>query len=128
MKQAQPTTGPLIVGVGASAGGLEAFQELLRSLRDEKNFAIVYVQHLEKETDGLLVELLAKSTAFNVTRVSGNRKLKAGNIYVCPPWTFLELKNSTLKAAKSERNERPSAPIDFFFNRLPMIKVTEVSE
>ncbi|WP_197454706.1 PAS domain S-box protein [Stieleria varia] len=109
---------PLIVGVGASAGGLEAFQELLRSLQDTNDIAIVFVQHLEKESDELLIELLSKSTPLDVVRIGGRKKVKAGSIYVCPPWTLLELRNSSLRIANADSNVRPDAPIDHFLQSL----------
>ncbi|MCA9127928.1 MAG: PAS domain S-box protein [Planctomycetales bacterium] len=109
---------PLIVGVGASAGGLEAFQDLLRSLGDTEDFSIVFVQHLEKDGGDLLIELLSKSTSMEVVSVNGRKKLKPGTLFVCPPWTLLELTNGSLRIAKRADNERPEAPIDHFLQSL----------
>ncbi len=118
MNPSQPTSASLIVGVGASAGGLEAFQELLRALGDAQHLAIVFIQHLEKESDELLVELLAKSTSMSVVNVVDRKKLKGGTVTICPPWTLLELKNASLRIVPPAADERPLAPIDFFLQSL----------
>ncbi|MEZ6137592.1 MAG: PAS domain S-box protein [Pirellulaceae bacterium] len=109
---------PLIVGVGASAGGLEAFQELLRSLGDTDDLSIVFVQHLENDGGDLLIELLSKSTTMEVASITGRKKLQPGTLYVCPPWKLLELTNGSLRIAKRDNNERPEAPIDHFLQSL----------
>lgn len=98
-------TTPVIVGVGASAGGLEAFQELLLALNAFQDLAVVFVQHLEKRGDVLLVELLSGSTRHPVVIVNGPTKARAGTIYVCPPWTLLEVTNGVLRTATPENDE-----------------------
>ena len=116
MKLLEPSSVPLIIGVGASAGGFEAFQELLRALGNGHDFAIVFVQHLEKEGNHLLADLLADSAS--VVKVTGRRKLKPGRVYLCPPWTLIELKSGSLRIVQSQSDERPAAPIDFFLQSL----------
>ncbi len=118
VKQPQQSTKPLIIGVGASAGGLEAFQELLRSLGDANELVIIFVQHLEKEGNDLLVDLLGNSTTMSVVKVSGRKKLKTRTVYICPPWTLLELKTGSLRVEQRDNDERPSAPIDYFLQSL----------
>jgi PAS domain S-box-containing protein len=118
MKSIQTNSVPLIVGVGASAGGLEAFQELLRTLGDSQDLAIVFVQHLEKESSDLLIEILGKSTPMRVAGVTGRTRLKPGTVYVCPSRTLLELKSGWLKVASMENGERPEAPIDYFLQSI----------
>ncbi|MCA9013156.1 MAG: PAS domain-containing protein, partial [Planctomycetaceae bacterium] len=117
-KNSVERTAPLIVGVGASAGGLEAFQELLLALNTCEDLAVVFVQHLEKGGEVLLVELLAKSTECPVVIVDVRRKVRAGTVYVCPPWTLLEIKNGVLRIATPENADRPAAPIDHFLHSL----------
>lgn len=110
------TSQPLIVAVGASAGGLEAFQELLTSIGDVPNLAIVFVQHLDPTSKSLLAELVNSTTSMDVVEISGRRKLKASSVYICPPQTLLNLKNGFVSVAKSSPEERPTAPIDHFFH------------
>ena len=60
-----------IVGVGASAGGLEAFTELLKALPDDTGMAFVLVQHLDPHHESILAELLTKCTSLPVRQVEG---------------------------------------------------------
>ena len=78
MKDEQDTTSetehagtgtPVILGVGASAGGLEAFQTLLGSLRNNDDFALVLVQHLDPEHESMLPELLSRRTTMPVKAI-----------------------------------------------------------
>ncbi len=112
------TATPLIVGVGASAGGLEAFDELLRTLPEAPEMAFVLVQHLEKGSETLLVELLTKSTPYKVVKLAGRKKLKPGTVYVCPAWTLVQIKNGFATIGATEGHERPATPIDHFLQSL----------
>ena len=69
-----------IVGIGASAGGLEAIREMLTEARSDSNLAYVVIQHLDPNHESLLAELLARHTALNVRQVSGGEKILAGNV------------------------------------------------
>lgn len=110
------TQSPLIVAVGASAGGLEAFQDLLRGLGDSPEMAIVFIQHLDATRESLLPELLTKSTNLKVVEIEGRRKLKPATVYVCPPKKLLALKNSFVTIVQDDDEARQRAPIDFFFH------------
>lgn len=109
---------PLIVGVGASAGGLEAFQELLHALDDLQGTTVIFVQHLDMGSETLLIELLSKSTPCPVVVVTDRKKVRAGSIYVCPPWTLLDIKAGVLRVTAPGNYERPVAPIDHFLHSL----------
>jgi len=111
------TNPPLIVGVGASAGGLEAFQRLLTAIGDAPNMAIVFVQHLDPTSKSLLADLLAKSTAMSIVELAGRQKIKSNTVYVCPPQTLLELKNGFVSCVESE-DERQAGAIDHFFHSI----------
>lgn len=108
---------PLIVGVGASAGGLEAFQELLAHIDEAPGLAIIFVQHLDSSVGSLLPELLAKSTAMNVVDLQGRKKLKAGSLYVGRPQTLLEVKNGFVRPIPVD-GERAATPIDHLFHSI----------
>src|ERR1700761_1764508 len=74
-----------IVGVGASAGGLEAFTELLGRLPADAGLAYVLVQHLDPTHRSLLSELLGRTTKLPVREISDNLLVEANQIYVIPP-------------------------------------------
>ena len=83
----------LYVGVGASAGGLEAFKALLAALPADSGMSFVFVQHLAPDHNSLLVEFLGKDTDMPVRPVEHGQQLKRDHIYVIQPdtdvlWTW----------------------------------------
>lgn len=128
MKNNQPTSpaasvpsaaaAPLIVGVGASAGGLQAFEELLAGLGDAPGVAIVLVQHADPQTKSLLPQLLARSTSLDVVELTKPTKPNANTVYICPPRGLLAVRHGSLLIEDQEDDVRPAAPIDHFFRSL----------
>ena len=76
---------PTIVGVGASAGGLEAFSRLIGDLPANTGLAYVLVQHLDRRHDSVLAELLGRTTAVPVAQATDGMKIEADRAYVIPP-------------------------------------------
>lgn len=113
-----PNTDLLIVGVGASAGGLEAFQQFLAALTDAEGLAIVFIQHLDPGRDSLLVDLLSKSTDRPVLPLSDHQRLEAGTIYIRQPGTEVKLHQGVALVAGVESNHSLSTVIDHFFHSL----------
>src|SRR5262249_39280745 len=74
-----------VVGIGASAGGLEAFSQLLHELAPPTGMAIVLVQHLAPRHDSFLTDLLARQTALPIVQVSDGMPLAPDCVYVIPP-------------------------------------------
>src|SRR5580692_8117897 len=79
------TSCPTIVAVGASAGGLEAFTELLRHLPDDTGMAFVLIQHLDPKHESHLTELLSKKSKMAVSEVKGETRVEANHVYVIAP-------------------------------------------
>src|SRR5438128_9538925 len=80
-----------VVGIGASAGGLEAFTQLLRELPPDINMALVLVQHLDPTYKSLLTELLSKTTKLLVAEVTDGMQVKPRHVYVIPPNTSMTI-------------------------------------
>ncbi|HXU81097.1 MAG TPA: chemotaxis protein CheB, partial [Polyangia bacterium] len=80
-----PGAGFLVVGVGASAGGLEAFSTLLRGIPQDTPIALVFVQHLAADHRSLLPELLGAVSAFPVEQARDGVAIRPGHVYVIPP-------------------------------------------
>ena len=103
-----------VVGVGASAGGLEAFTELLSALPAETGMAFVLVQHLDPDHPSLLTTLLTRTTTMPVEEVHDGVLVEPNHVYVIPPNTSLTLVEGSLRLApRSGRS--PHLPIDHFF-------------
>ena len=86
-EEADESSGQLIriVGIGASAGGLEAFSELLRALSANTGMAFVLVQHLDPLHDSQLPEILQQTTAMPVQAAMDGMAIKRNRVYVIPP-------------------------------------------
>ena len=103
-----------IVGIGASAGGLEAFTDLLAALPANTGMAFVLVQHLDPDHPSLLTTLLARTTAMVVEEIQDGVRIQPNHVYVIPPNTSLTLVEGSLRLApRSGRS--PHLPIDDFF-------------
>src|SRR5436190_14724444 len=86
-----------IVGIGASAGGLEAFTELLKHLPLDTGMAFVLVQHLAPAYQSELAVLLARATQLPTREVTHNLRVKPNRVYVIPPNTQLGIVRGVLK-------------------------------
>ncbi|MEO8398174.1 MAG: chemotaxis protein CheB, partial [Ignavibacteriaceae bacterium] len=111
-----------IVGIGASAGGLEAFSELLNHLSEDTGLAFVFIQHLSPDHESLLSDLLSKKTKIPVHEVVDRVKIKQNNVYIIKPNTNIELEDGTLHVTPREENSKNFLPIDFFMRSLAEIK------
>src|SRR5512147_2985323 len=92
-----PGDGFVVAGVGASAGGLEAFQRFLRHMPPHVRIALVYVQHLDPKHESLLPELLARQSQLPVQAVHDETPVEPGHVYVIPPNTSLTLQDGVLR-------------------------------
>src|SRR5438309_479612 len=84
-KQKRPPIAPLIVGIGASAGGFEAFNQILRALPGDTGMALVLVQHLDPLHESKLTELLQRVTKTLVKEITHRMAVEPNTIYVIPP-------------------------------------------
>jgi two-component system, chemotaxis family, CheB/CheR fusion protein len=113
--QSQPF---FIVGVGASAGGLEALTAFLKALYLD-SMAVVIVQHLAPKHESLLPTLLSRWNEAKVTAVEDGMTVEPGHIYVIPPNSDLAILQGVLHLmAPSEGMRAPHLPVDYFFRSL----------
>jgi two-component system CheB/CheR fusion protein len=107
-----------IVGIGASAGGLEAFTHLLRQLPTDTGLGFVLVQHLDPLHESALTQLLARATAMPVCEVTNNLRVMADHVYIIPPNTSLGIARGVLKLQPRPKNRVAPRSIDFFLEAL----------
>ncbi len=107
-----------IVGVGASAGGLEAFTQLLKHLPVDTGMGFVLVQHLDPEHDSALSQLLARATTLTVNEVTDQLRVESNNIYVIPPNASLSISSGVLALGPRGTRRSPQRSIDHFFESL----------
>ena len=108
----------LIVGVGASAGGFEAFRTFLGHFPAQTGMALVYVQHLDPTRKSLLVELLGRLTDMPVLAAEDGAALTPDRVYVIPPDATLTVANGTLHLAVPAPAREFRRPIDSFLTSL----------
>jgi two-component system CheB/CheR fusion protein len=107
-----------IVGIGASAGGLEAFTQFLSHLPVDTGLGFVLVQHLHPQHESALTQLLARATSIPVREVTNNLRIKPDHLYVIPPNTKLVIAKGVLKLKPRAQNPGAHHPIDAFFESL----------
>ena len=112
-----------IVGIGASAGGLEAFKKFLHTMPVDSGLAFVLIQHLDPTHESLTAELLAKCTTMKVVQVEDRMPVEVDHVYVIPPNKYLAITDDgalRLTAPIERRGLR--TPIDFFLRSLAEVR------
>jgi two-component system, chemotaxis family, CheB/CheR fusion protein len=107
-----------VVGIGASAGGLEAFTQLLGELPPDTGMAFVLVQHLDPRHASMLSGLLAKKTEMPVAEVTDGMPVEPNRIYVIPPNTNMAILNGTLQLMPRTETRGRHMSVDYFFRSL----------
>lgn len=107
-----------IVGIGASAGGLEAFSELLKHIPPKTGLAFVIIQHLDPDRESALPELLSRVTSIPVTEITDRLLVKPDHVYVIPPKSVAEIEDGTLKLRPRSGSIAGHRTIDLFFESL----------
>lgn len=107
-----------VVGIGASAGGLEAFTELLRFLPEKTGMALVLVQHLDPTHRSALSEILSRATKIPVTEVTDGVRIEPDHIYVIPANTTMLIEDGALRLAARHVKRGLHMPVDEFLQSL----------
>lgn len=107
-----------IVGIGASAGGLEAFEQFLINIPDNSGMAYVIIQHLDPNQKGMLPELLQRITKMKVIQVKDRMVVMPNFVYVIPPNKSMSIINGALRLHEAIEERGLRLPIDFFMRSL----------
>jgi two-component system, chemotaxis family, CheB/CheR fusion protein len=106
-----------VVGIGASAGGVDALKDLLQATPKDTGIAFVIVQHLDPHQVSHMPSVLAKYTDMAVHQADCI-SVEANSVYTIPPNKFLSIHNGKLHLAKTFKSNSVRLPIDFFFHSL----------
>ena len=106
-----------VVGIGASAGGLEALQQFLTFLPSNTGMAFVIIQHLAPNHKSMLVDILGKYNSMPITEIEDGMLVERNHIYMIPPKYNVEIHNNVLNL-KEQNSQEISHPIDIFFRSL----------
>ena len=107
-----------MIGVGASAGGLDAFKKLLTALPEHPGMAFVLIPHLDPRHERLKVELLARHTPMRVREVEDGMAVRADHVYIIPPNKNLAMKGGVLRLSMPHDQRSSHTAIDFFLRSL----------
>jgi two-component system, chemotaxis family, CheB/CheR fusion protein len=128
-KQVAPTDGDqpgavkagselLITAIGASAGGIESFTELLEHLPSDTGMAFVFVQHLDPKHESALTGLLSRKSTMPVTEVTDGLRAEANHVYVIPPNAMMSISDHTLGLSPRGESTTSHMTIDHFMRSL----------
>lgn len=116
--RSEPDDRFFIVGVGASAGGVEALEQLFASMPDQLEAALVVITHLSAHRESLLAEIIGRRTKMPVVNATHGGRVQPGHIYVLPAEHVLTLQGSELILQHLESGQRERNPIDVFFSSI----------
>lgn len=117
-KEAAPPSPSYIVGIGASAGGLNALEHFFDNMPTDSGMAFVIIQHLSPDFKSLMDDLLSRHTSMNIHRVTSGIALQPNSIYLIPPKTMMTIREEKLYLTEKVASQHLELPIDIFFNSL----------
>ena len=120
MPDAAPTSPAhrAIVGIGASAGGIEAMQGLLQNMPADAGLSLMIVQHLSPDRPSLLADILQRWTAMPVRQALDGMAVEPDAVYVVPPNAIMTIRDAVLNLRLPSAPVRETTPIDIFFSSL----------
>ena len=107
-----------VVGIGASAGGLDACRKLVDALTPGDGIAFILVQHLDPTHESMMVDLLASHTAMTVRQATDGMAIERDHLYVIPPGVYLSVDDGALRLSQPQARHGARLPFDFFLNSL----------
>jgi two-component system, chemotaxis family, CheB/CheR fusion protein len=107
-----------VVGIGASAGGLEACRKLLSSLPPQSGMAFILIQHLDPKHESMMVDLLSAHTTMAVLQAADGMRIQSDHFYIIPPGTYLSVRGGILRLSEPEARHGARLPVDFLFRSL----------
>lgn len=107
-----------VVGIGASAGGLESLEQLFRNVPSDTGMAFVVLQHLSPDFKSMMLELLGRDTSMTIHRAENGMLVEANSIYLLPPKKEMVIADGRLKVTDKDRARGLALPIDFFLESL----------
>jgi two-component system, chemotaxis family, CheB/CheR fusion protein len=110
-----------VVGIGASAGGLDAVKAFLQALPAKSGMAYVFIQHLSPDHTSILPEILQKIAPFPVQQITDNIHLEPDNLYIIPSNKIVIATDGVLKLAPLDKKHKKSNTIDLFFSSLGVV-------
>lgn len=112
------STPTYVVGIGASAGGLEAIQQFFDNMPSNEDIAFVVIQHLSPDFKSLMDQLLARNTQMRIDVVEDGMPLEANTVFLIPPKNNITMSHGRFKLTEQLRGHTLNLPVDIFFDSL----------
>jgi two-component system CheB/CheR fusion protein len=113
-----------LVGIGASAGGLDAFKKMIKAIPENSGMAYIFVQHLDPSHESVLPDLLQRVTKIPIHEITDNIHVEPDNIYIIPSNKLLVATDGVLQLSPRPPKEQRSMPVDIFFSSLAEVHQT----
>nr|WP_294502289.1 chemotaxis protein CheB [uncultured Rhodopila sp.] len=107
-----------IVGIGASAGGLDACRKFLAALPADSGMAFILVQHLDPDHESMMVDLLASHTTMTVSQVNNGQTIERDHLYIIPPGAYLSVVDDILHLSQPRARHGARLPFDFLLQSM----------
>ena len=107
-----------VVGIGASAGGLDACRKFLDALPPDNGMAFILVQHLDPTHESMMVDLLTGHTSMRVQQAVDGLQIEANHLYIIPPGTYLSIAADVLHLSQPQARHGARLPFDFLLHTL----------
>ncbi len=107
-----------VVGIGASAGGLEACTKLVEALPAGNGMAFILVQHLDPTHESMMVDLLEGHTAMTVRQATDGMSIERDHLYVIPPGAYLSVGDGTLHLSQPQARHGARLPFNFLLESM----------
>ncbi len=107
-----------VVGIGASAGGLESLEKLFRNLPPDTGMAFVILQHLSPDFKSMMFELLGRDTSMTIHRAEDGMKVQVNSVYLLPPKKQMTILGGQLHLSDKDATKGLTLPIDHFLESL----------
>jgi len=114
----QLTTNFPVVGIGASAGGLDACRKFLEALPADFGMAFILVQHLDPTHESMMVDLLTSHTSMTVRQAADGMPVERDHLYIIPPGSYLAVDDGVLRLSKPMARHGARLPFDFLLHSL----------
>jgi two-component system CheB/CheR fusion protein len=118
MSDGSDSTPVLVVGIGASAGGIEALKELFTAMPSDSGLAFVVIQHLEPTHESRMADILGKCTSMKVVQARDGMLVQANHVYANPAGKYTSIDAGRLVVSERSERDRIRMPIDFFLTSL----------
>lgn len=113
-----PPSGPPVVGIGASAGGLDGFKKFFAAMPAESGIAFVLIPHLDPKHESLMAELIARHTSMPVAEAADGMTVEANHVYIIPPNKYMTISCGVLRLTGPIERGGPQTSIDLFLRSL----------